>query len=38
MSETQQTTKHDIVYKIITHIVFLLIGIIIGYAIKGAIN
>jgi hypothetical protein len=37
MSESQQTPKHDLVYKIIISVVFLLIGILIGYALRGSL-
>lgn len=37
MSETQQTHKHDIVYKIIVTMVFLVIGILIGWTLRGAL-
>ena len=36
LDNTQQSNKHDLVYKIITHIVFLIIGILIGFALKQA--
>lgn len=37
MSETQQTSKHDIVYKIIVTMVFLVIGILIGWTLRGSL-
>lgn len=36
MSQTEQTHKHDLFYKVIITLVILMIGILIGYAIGKA--